>query len=76
MASTDEMVRSIVLNNLVEILETKEFEKELIDQINDDVDIPMINEKSEKKVFKAIYKVVLKAVRKYAEQVSEEVNDN
>ena len=51
------------LEHLVELLEKKDFKKNLIKEINDDVNIPLINEKTEAKVMEAIYKQIIKALK-------------
>jgi|TARA_Y100000389_G_C17225974_1_gene395669 hypothetical protein len=53
------MENSDIISLLLPILEEKEFKKKLIDKINNSVDIPMINEKTEKKVFNNIYKIII-----------------
>lgn len=50
-------------NNYLELLDDDEIEKLLIKELNDNVDIPIINEKTEKKIMKAIYKAILKSLR-------------
>ena len=39
-----------VLQALVDLLEEKDFKKKLVKELNDSVDIPIITEKTEKKV--------------------------
>tara|TARA_Y100000389_G_scaffold177965_1_gene190702 strand:+ start:8863 stop:9093 length:231 start_codon:yes stop_codon:yes gene_type:complete len=51
-------------NNYLELLDDDEIEKLLIKELNDNVDIPIINEKTEKKIMKAIYKSILGALKK------------
>ena len=46
-------------DHFVELLEKKDFRKLLIKSLNEDVDIPFINEKTEKKVMDAIYKQII-----------------
>lgn len=50
--------------NYLELLDNDEFEKSLIKQLNECIDIPIINEKTEKKLLKAIYAAVLKSISK------------
>jgi len=50
-------------NNYLELLDDNEIEKLLIKELNDNVDIPIINEKTEKKIMKAIYKTILKSLK-------------
>ena len=63
MASSAKMA----LDSLIDLLEEKDFKKMLISELNEDVDIPMIGEKTEKKVFEAIYKIIVKNIKKIAE---------
>jgi hypothetical protein len=48
----------------VDLLDSDEFRKHLIKELNDDIDIPLINEKTEKKILNAIYKVIMKSLKK------------
>ena len=52
-----------VKDQLVELLESKDFKSKLLKELNDDVDIPLINEKTEKKVLEKIYKVIIKSIK-------------
>lgn len=47
----------------VDLLDSDEFRKHLIKELNDDIDIPFINEKTEKKILNAIYKVIMKSLK-------------
>lgn len=51
-------------NNYLDLLDDDEIEKLLIKELNENVDIPIINEKTEKKIMKSIYKAVLTALKK------------
>jgi hypothetical protein len=48
----------------VQLLDNDEFRKHLIKELNADVDIPIINEKTEKKILNALYNVVLCSLKK------------
>ena len=50
-------------NNYLELLDDDEIEKLIIKELNDNVDIPIINEKTEKKIMKAIHKAILKSLK-------------
>ena len=54
-------------DSLLEILSCNDFKDCLLKEINDEVDLPMIGEKKESKLFKAIYKVILKTIEKQLE---------
>tara|TARA_Y100000389_G_scaffold141437_1_gene139289 strand:- start:1330 stop:1524 length:195 start_codon:yes stop_codon:yes gene_type:complete len=58
---------NMAIESLIGLLEEKEFKKLLIKELNEDIDIPMIGEKTEKKVFDAIYKIIVKNIRKIAQ---------
>ena len=51
-------------DNYIELLDNNEFEKSLVKELNERIDIPIINEKTEKTVIKAIYRAVLGAIKK------------
>tara|TARA_Y100000768_G_scaffold388458_1_gene384477 strand:+ start:5284 stop:5508 length:225 start_codon:yes stop_codon:yes gene_type:complete len=51
-------------NNYLDLLDDDEIEKLLIKELNENIDIPIINEKTEKKIMKAIYKAVLTALKR------------
>ena len=55
---TDEVIALVV-----KTLENDKFKKKLVKKLNDSVDIPFINEKSEEKLIKAVYEAVLSAVK-------------
>jgi hypothetical protein len=48
---------------IIEMLEKKNFKKDLVKKLNGDVDIPFINEKTERKVIEKIYDVFIKALK-------------
>ncbi len=48
----------------VQLLDNNDFKKHLIRELNEDVDIPIINEKTEKKLLNALYKVILSSLKK------------
>jgi len=51
-------------NRYIELLDNDEFKKHLIRELNDDINIPIINEKTEKKIFTSIYNVIIKSLKK------------
>lgn len=53
----------IAAKHLVELLEKKEFKKVLLKKLNDNIDIPIINEKTEKKVLDKVYEVLVDALK-------------
>ena len=48
---------------LLVMLEQKDFKNKLIKELNDDIDIPFINEETEKKVLEKLYNVLLKVLK-------------
>lgn len=48
----------------IELLDNDEFKKQLIRELNEDIDIPIINEKTERKILNSIYKVILSSLKK------------
>jgi len=48
---------------IIDMLERKDFKKDLVKKLNGDVDIPFINEKTERKVIEKIYDVFIKALK-------------
>ena len=61
------------MKELVELFKSEDFSKELIKSINDDVDIPILNEKTEKKIFRSLYDLVAKHIEKVIMQVHDKL---
>ncbi len=53
----------IVLENTIKMLEQKDFKKKLIKKLNKSVDIPFINEKTEKKLLDDMYKLIIDTIK-------------
>jgi hypothetical protein len=53
----------MAMDHVVELLEKKDFKNKFVKKLNDAVDIPMINEKTEKKVLNKIYELLVKTVK-------------
>ena len=51
-----------MVKSLLAMLKTDDFQDAFLEELNDAVDIPMIGEKKEGKIFKALYKILLKVV--------------
>tara|TARA_B100000424_G_scaffold253720_1_gene231126 strand:- start:74 stop:268 length:195 start_codon:yes stop_codon:yes gene_type:complete len=51
-------------DSLVHLLEKNNFKKHLIRELNENIDIPIINEKTEKKILDKIYETILVAIKK------------
>jgi len=57
-----EKMDEILVDHIVDLFEKKDFKKKLISKLNSNVDIPIINEKTEKKVLDKIYDVLVDAL--------------
>ena len=53
----------IAMNHLIELLEKRDFKNKLLAKLNDSIDLPMFNEKTEMKMFKSLYKVILDVLK-------------
>ena len=53
------------IENLLNILEKKDFKNKLIKQINNNINIPILNEKTEKKIYDEIYDTILNTIKKH-----------
>ena len=52
-----------VLDNLLKLLEQKDFKKKLMKQLNNDIDIPLINEKTEQKILDKVYEIIISTIK-------------
>lgn len=59
----EDKLDEIAMDHVVELLEKKDFKNKFVKKLNDAVDIPMINEKTEKKVLNKIYELLVKTVK-------------
>ena len=53
----------MVLEELIDLLEKKKFKKKLISTLNKNIDVPIFNEKIEKKVLDKFYELVLTSIK-------------
>tara|TARA_Y100000768_G_C23927525_1_gene658314 strand:- start:672 stop:860 length:189 start_codon:yes stop_codon:yes gene_type:complete len=53
----------IVLENVVELFEQKDFKKKLTKKLNKNIDIPIINEKTEQKILDKIYELIIDTMK-------------
>ena len=53
----------LVAEHIIELFEKKDFKKRLIKKLNENVDVPIINEKTEKKVLNKIYDLLVLAIK-------------
>ena len=66
MSGNDKM-DDMAMAHLVEFLEKKDFKKKFLKKLNDNIDIPIINEKTEKKVLDKVYDVMLDTLKSVVE---------
>ena len=59
------------LDDLVDLLKDDKFKNKFVDTINKDINIPIINEKTEKKIFNNLYKVLIKHVENAIKELNE-----
>jgi len=57
-------VTRVSLDNVVNLLHQKDFKRKLIKKLNKNVDIPILNEKTEQKILDKIYEVILDTIKK------------
>ncbi len=57
-----EKMDDMALAHILEFLEKKDFKKKFLKKLNDNIDIPIINEKTEKKVLDKVYDVMVDAL--------------
>ena len=53
----------LMVDQIIELFEKKDFKKKFLKKVNDNVDIPLINEKTEAKVLKSLYAVVIDTLK-------------
>ena len=59
------------LDDLIELLKDSKFKNKFVDTINKDINIPILNEKTEKKIFNSLYNVLIKHVEKAIDELNE-----
>lgn len=64
--------KEILLNSVVELFKNDDFEKDFVKKLNDQIDVPLINEKTEKKIIKSLYKLVVEQVELAVEKIQKE----
>lgn len=52
----------IAIQHTIELLKKKNFKEKFIKKVNKNVDIPLLNEKTEKKIYDSIYKMILQTI--------------
>ncbi len=61
--------KEILLGSLVELLNDNDFKQDFVRKVNANVDIPIINEKTEKKVINTLYKLMVDQVETAIEKI-------
>lgn len=62
----------ILLGSVVELFKDDDFEKDFVKKVNAQVDIPLINEKTEKKIIKSLYKLIVEQVELAVEKIQKD----
>ena len=57
--------RELLMKLLIELLDKKEFQETLVEELNEAIDIPFVGESKEGNVFKTLIKIITKTVKKY-----------
>jgi hypothetical protein len=63
MSNTKDLLKQHA-DDLVQLFKTTEFKNSFVKAVNDDVDIPLLNEKTERKIFNRLYNLVVEEVDK------------
>ena len=63
MSNTKDLLKQHA-DDLVQLFKTPEFKNSFVKAVNDDVDIPLLNEKTERKIFNRLYNLVVEEVDK------------
>ena len=53
----------MALDNIVDLRHKKDFKKKLIKKLNKNVDIPILNEKTEQKILDKLYEVIVDTIK-------------
>lgn len=53
----------IAFDHLIVLLEKRNFKRKLVSKLNKNIDLPMFDERTEKKIMEALYDVILDALR-------------
>lgn len=72
MSNTGEVLKNEMIDTMIDLLQEDGFRNDLTKAINDDIDIPIINEKTEKKVIKKLFDVMSREVVKVLGKMKEE----
>ena len=65
----------ILIAQVIDLFEKKNFKKKLIKKLNNSVDLPIINEKTEKVVLNKLYDLMVGAIKDLTKDDKEDDND-
>ena len=68
MDNNNENLEKMLIGHVIDLLEKKDFKRKFVKELNESVDVPIIDEKTEKKVLDAIYRLILKTLKKMDEK--------
>jgi hypothetical protein len=53
-----------LIAEFIKFLEDDDFKDIFLEELNEEIDIPILNEEREGKIFKALYRVIIKSLKK------------
>jgi hypothetical protein len=53
----------IAIKHLIDLLEKREFKRKLVGKMNKNIDLPMFDERTEKKIMNTVYNEILEALQ-------------
>lgn len=53
-----------LITEFIDFLEDDDFKDIFLEELNEEIDIPILNEEREGKIFKALYRVIIKSLKK------------
>ena len=56
-------LKDIAVDHLLELFQKREFKQKLVAKLNKNIDLPMFDEKTEKKIMKALYDEIIEVLR-------------
>lgn len=59
----DDTLLDVSMDHFIELLEKKEFRTKLLHRLNENIDLPFINESTELKILDALYSTILSTIR-------------
>jgi len=62
MKEEEDTLMDASMDHLIELLEKKEFRTKLLQRLNENIDLPFINESTELKILDALYSTILHTI--------------